>query len=162
MVSSVSNERYAELMSQVENRETFISFEELFHSFSEQCFSAEQALRRTLQQADEPYSEGLKLVADAQHSLGQELRNCADQGPENLLATRLQYTLEQPRDAEADTAGAAVKGITRLNRELESVLKDLVDKTPQESISEMIDALRREVDTVNRKISMIRVSMQDV
>jgi hypothetical protein len=149
-------------MSVAAKRETFISCAELFYQFAERCFDAEKALRNTMRQVDEPYLQGLELVARAQHALGEELEKHAEKGPENLVSTRLQYTLDRQSEPESDSAGAALQAVTSVNDELQQALHDVEEKMPPESIREMFDALRREVDSVNRQISMIRLSMQDV
>lgn len=149
-------------MSVAAKRETFISCAELFYHFAERCFRAEKALRDSMQQVDEPYRQGLELVAQVQHALGEELEKHAEKGPENLISTRLQYTPDQQLEPGAGSAGTAVQDITRVNGELLQVLQDVEEKMSPESIREMVGALRAEVDSFNRKISMIRLSMQDV
>ena len=149
-------------MIHTENRETFLSFAELFSRSARQCHEAEASLRGTLGQVDEPYRQALRLIADKERGLARELEKYAEQGPRNLIRTHVQYRLEQEQPAHPETPGGAVQGVTRVNDELARLLNDLAAKTPADSLSDMIASLQQEVDAITRQISMIRVTAGDV
>jgi len=149
-------------MMNTENRETFLSFAELFSRSARHCHEAEEFLRGTLPQVDEPYRQALQLIAEKERRLARELEKYAEQGPKNLIRTHLQYHLEQEQPAHPDTPGGAVEGVTRVNGELARLLNDLAEKTSAESLIGMIGSLQQEVDAITRQISMIRLTVRDV
>ncbi len=149
-------------MIHTENHETFLSFGELLSRSAQRFLDAERQVRKHLDEADPPYYHAMLLVADAEHKLATDLANYAEQGPENIVCTRVQYKLESnPLPAPATLEGA-LKNLTEINMELTEVLKDLSEKSAPETLRQTIETLRRDVEQVNKQISMIRLTVQDI
>jgi len=149
-------------MIHTENHETFLSFGELFSRSAEQLLQAERAVREHLNETEAPYQQAMKLVADAEHRLAIELAQYAEKGPENIVCTRVQYKLESDARPTPSTLEDALQHLTGINLELTEVLQDLSEKAAPETLQQTIETLRRDVEHVNKQISMIRLTAQDV
>ena len=111
---------------------------------------------------DSPYREAMALVAQEERELAGQLAEYAENGPANIVCTRLQYTLEEPGQPVAHSADAALENVTRVNRALAAILRDLTEKLAPDTVCESLEAFRLAVDAVNRRISMILVTARDL
>lgn len=149
-------------MIHTENQETFLSFGELFSRSAQRFLEAERAVREHLNEADAPYSDAMQLVADAEHQLATDLAGYAEKGPENIVCTRLQYKLDSKPLPTPATLGDALKNVTKINSDLAAVLQDLSEKSAPETLQQTIKSLSQNVERVNKQISMIRLTAQDM
>jgi len=149
-------------MIHTENDQTFLSYGELFSHCAGRCREAERAIRSRLDKLDAPYSKAMELVADAEHRLATDLAGYAEKGPDNLVCTRVQYTLEESAPAEARSLADALQNVVRVNEQLAEVLSDQADKAALDTLRETLETIGREIEAVNRRISMIRVTARDV
>jgi hypothetical protein len=149
-------------MIQTENQQTFLSYGELFSRSAQRCLEAERCIRNYIDEVDAPYSHAIELIADAEHRLATDLAGYAEKGPDNIVCTRVQYTLEETALSAAENLTRALHNVTRVNQQLAEVLVEEADKVPLDTLRETLVALDLEIETVNRQISMIRLTAQDI
>jgi hypothetical protein len=103
----------------------------------------------------------LAKIADIERELAGLLARFAENGPEHVLQTRFQYTLDTDRLPEPAHPFQAVNYIISINQKIIDDLDDQARKIGLDSVEDALEALRSEVESLARKISMIRVTMQD-
>ncbi len=144
------------------NHLTFLSCNELLLHLALRCRKAEHFLRTFLEAAGERDCLVTSLVADAEHQLAIDLVCLADNAPEHVLSTRIQYLLDEREAAHPGTIEQALENVTMVNGQLSATLRDLKYKTAPEDVRELFDMISREVDAVNRRISTIRTTALDL
>jgi hypothetical protein len=149
-------------MIQTENQQTFISYGELFSRSAQRCLEAERSIRNYIDKVGTPYSHAMALIADAEHRLALDLAGYAEKGPDNIVCTRVQFTLDNSAPSEAGSLSEALHNVTCVNEQLADVLAEEADKVVLDTLRETFDALDLEIEAVNRQISMIRLTAQDV
>jgi len=149
-------------MNPAANRDTFLSCADFLAQSAGHCFRAERALSHALDQADTPYCLALQKLAEKEHRLGRELERYAQDAPDELRCTRLQYTLAPDDTLNTDTPGGAVKGIEQMNASITDTLELAETKISAPVAEQYLAPLRGEVDTINREISRIRSSMREL
>jgi hypothetical protein len=149
-------------MEENQRQATFLSVAEVLASAAEQCLNAERNLRCTLYHVGEPHALALGEMAARERELAALLSGFVGEASENILETRLQYTLDsidypEPRDPfEAATRLVEVNG--RIVDDLREQSRNVVPAR----VGEALDLLWRDVEAISRRISMIHVTMHDV
>lgn len=149
-------------MIQTENQQTFISYGELFSRSAQRCLAAERSIRNYIDKVAPPYSNAMALIADAEHRLALDLAGYAEKGPDNIVCTRVQFTLDDNAPSEADSLTGALHNVTCVNEQLAEVLVEEAGKVSLDTLRDTFEALDLEIEAVNRQISMIRLTAQDI
>jgi hypothetical protein len=144
------------------NQQTYLSYAELFAHAAQRCLKAETALRAQIGKAEGPYAQAVELIAEAEHGLAKGLSAYASDGPVNTISTRLQYKPEEDAMPPPATLRQALDNITRVNEELAEVFLERADREAPESLRDRVDTVRQEIKGVNKRISMIRLTAEDV
>ena len=150
------------MKSTTESRLTFLSFGELFLHLAQRCSQAEASLHNFPDAVGEREVLIIELVAGAEHQLAAELAIFANDAPEKVLATRIQYVLDEPALSYPHTLGQAIENITAVNCQLAATLRDLIEKTAPDTLCDLINALCNRVESANRRISTIRITAFDI
>jgi len=148
-------------MNEHVTKDSFLKIEEVLQQAAAQCRDAGLALRLSLGEAPEPYKLALEEIADLEQELGSLLARFAREAPASVLETRCQYTIDTYQPPEPDDYSAAADQLIELNKKIIDDLAEQTTKAAPEDVEEALDALWRNVDTLGRKISMIRLTMQD-
>ena len=149
-------------MIHTETKETFLSYGELFSRSSRRCLAAERSVRSHIAGANARDTQAMTLVADAEHDLAMNLAAYAESGMESIVCTRLQYKLDTAMPAHPDNPEDALENVTSINIDLADLLGDLAEKAAPETLRDNLKNLREVVEAVNRRISTIRLSTQDI
>ena len=149
-------------MIQAATQDTFLSCKELLARYARQCEHAEQALTHHSNEVSEGYQTVLEKIADHERSIIKTLHDYCNEGPKAVLETRIQYKEPTRPNQDVKSPGLAIQQATDINREIVTALSDQAEKSTPPSISEALNALAREVDTINRQISMDRVTATDL
>ena len=115
-------------------RQTFLSFGELFSRSAERCMEAESCLRTLLPECREPYTELIKLVANAEHRLANDLLRVARDAPARIVSTQVQFTPEAQEPQHPLTLEGALANVTAVNDQLAHLLSDLRQKTAMDRV----------------------------
>lgn len=150
------------MMIHAATQDTFLSCQELLQRYSRQCLHAEKALRQQDPEVSEPYQKVLERIAKHQHSIVQTLEDYTRRGPKAVLSTRIQYKQPTQPNQDVSSPGLAIQQATDINREIVAALTEQADKSTPLSIREALGALAEEIDTINRRISMDRVTATDL
>ena len=151
-------------MAQTEHHDTFLSSAQLFERAAIRCREAEQGLRNYFGQAGEARLMEMKNIADQEHQLACALERFVESGPAKVLNTRLQYQLDSKllKKISSRSLDDAVDQLTSLNNDLASTFHDQALKSGSPSVREAMENISTEVNAINRRISMIRVTAQDI
>lgn len=151
-------------MAQTEHQDTFLSTAQFFELAARRCREAEQGLRHHLQEADEIHSQEMKSVADQEHKLVSILECYVQEGPDDVLSTRLQYQIDSKLETEisSQSMDEAFDNLLQLNKDLARTFHDQAIKSATGSVGDAMENIRTEVDAINRRISMIQVTAQDM
>jgi hypothetical protein len=142
-------------------RETFVSVGDVLCGAAKRCLEAEADLKVLTRHGSDPLSMACEEIANHEHDLATLLERFTRRGPGNLLETRFQYTPEETIAPRPRTVEDAIAHLVALNYQLSEHLRQLVDNIAPHELAESLDALRREVDALGRKISMISVTLRD-
>ena len=143
-------------------QDTFLSCRDLLERFAEQCEHAEKALRQHDDEVSEPYQTVLEKIAGHQRTIVKTLREYCDEGPEAVLNTQIQYKQPTKPNQDVKSPGLAIQQATDINREVVTALTDQAEKSAPEGIVEALGSLAQEIETINRQISMDRVTATDL
>lgn len=151
-------------MEKSTHQETFLTSAQLFERAAFRCREAETGLRNKLQVLNESKRMEMTSIADQEQLLASALEGYAQHGPQKVLNTRVQYQLESglDRKIQSHTLDEAYHQLTRLNKNLMNTFHDQALKCGSPSVSEAMKNISTEIDAVNRRISMIRVTAQDL
>lgn len=149
-------------MIQTEDQQTFISYGELFSRSAQRCLEAERSIRNYMDKVAPPYSNAMALIADAEHRLALDLAGYAEKSPDNIVCTRVQFTLDDNTPSDADSLTEALHNVTCVNQQLSEVLVEEADKVSLDTLRDTFEALDLEIEAVNRQISMIRLTAHDI
>lgn len=145
-------------------RDTFIAFGDLLKSLGLQCRAAERFLRKVRSDDAEPTvtAEFAAWVAQRQARIATGLEQCALQGPENMVARRLQYKPSYRAWLDPGTTGLALKQVVNLNNAVAEALGEVAEKSAPVEIGEKMEDLTRQIDAINRKVSLAMVTSRDL
>ena len=149
-------------MTQHDFQDTFLSVGELFSQSARWCFAAERSVRDHSHEVDTPYTEAMALIADTEHGLAKELEKCAESAPQELVNTRVQYTTHRKPPPTANTLSEALTTMMQVNLQLSQTLQGLIQKSAPGPVRETIDTLYQNIDHINKKISMIHLTVRDI
>jgi len=151
-------------MAQTEHHDTFLSSAQLLERAVIRCREAEQGLRNYFGHAGELRLMEMKNIADQEHQLACALERFVETGPANVLNTRLQYQLDSRllKKINSSSLDDAVDQLTLLNSDLVSTFQDQALKSGSPSVREAMQSICTEVNAINRRISMIRVTARDI
>jgi len=152
------------MANSMKQRDTFISFGDLLKSLALQCRAAERFLRRA--GADDAEStvtaEFANWVAKREGRVATGLEQCAQQGPENMIARRLQYKPSYRAWLDPGAAELALRQVVDLNNAVAEALAEATEKSVPVEIGEKMDDLTRQIDAINRKVSLAVVTAKDL
>lgn len=152
-------------MNDTENgRDTFIAFGDLLKSLALQCRAAERFLRRAQADTGAPMvtTEFAAWVAQREGRVATGLEQCAQQGPDNMVERRLQYQPSYRAWQDPDTTNLALRQVVVLNNAVAEALREATEKSVPVEIGEQMDDLTRQIDAINRKVSLAVVTSEDV
>jgi len=149
-------------LEQRRERQTFVTYGELLSFVADKCLVAEGQLRSHGRDVREPFRMMIEEVADAEYSLALDLKQYAAEGPTKIVATRIQYMVDTEQNKTPDTVGSALKVLLGTNDEIEEILKGVAERFPDGEMQDELTSLRIKVESVARRISMIRVTAEDV
>ena len=147
-----------------QDRDTFIAFGDLLKSLALQCRAAERFLRRARADDSEPTltAEFAAWVAQREGRVATGLEQCAQQGPANMIARRLQYKPSYRAWLDPDTTRLALRQTVNLNNAVAEALDEATEKFVPIEIGEQMADLTRQIDAINRKVSLAVVTSDDV
>lgn len=143
-------------------RETFLTYRDILSRVADACLAAEGYLRKFRLDAKEPWQNMVEEIADVQHELARSIEAYLTDGSEEILSTRVQYEPEFEDREEPQSIGAALKWSTKTNDEIVELLDNIAGKFDARDIHDDLEELEDKVNAVGRKISMIRVTAEDV
>ncbi len=149
-------------MTQAASKDTFLSCKELLNRYADQCDHAEQALRQQANGVTEPYQEVLNKIAGHEQKIVATLQNYTRSGPDAVLSTRIQYKEPTRPNLNVRSPGLSIQQATDINREIVTALTEQAEKSVAERVREALNMLAVEVDSINRQISMDRVTTRDI
>ena len=142
-------------------RDTFMSYGDVLSEIADKCLVAETRLINHKHEANATWQSMIELVAEEEHHLALALKQYAMDGPEKIIATRLQYKRQDAPIPEPQTLGDAINNINRTNDEIASLLESQAEKFDGTELHDAFDELHDQIKAVGRKISMIRVTARD-
>lgn len=143
-------------------RETFLTWRDVLSRVADECLASEGYLRKFRMDAREPWQNMIDAIADEQHELATGIRDYLADGTEKLLSTRIQYEPELDDCNPPQSIGDALNWSTKTNDEIVKLLDSLAAKFDAEEIHDDLEELKDKVGAVGRKISMIRVTAEDL
>ena len=143
-------------------RETFVAYGDLLMNLALQCRSVERALGRRAEDDGGLTVELAKWVAERQARVASGLERCAKEGPENLVARRLQFKPSYRAWLGPEQGDVALGQVVALNNVVTEVLAEEAEKSVPVELGEQMDDLTKQVDAINRKISLALVTSGDL
>lgn len=148
----------------MKQRDTFIAFGDLLKNLALQCRAAERFLRRA--RADDRQSmvatEFAVWVAQREGRVATGLEQCAQQGPDNMISRRLQFKPSYRAWLDPGDTALALKQVVALNNAVAEALAEVTEKSVPVEIGEKMADLTRQIDAINRKVSLAMVTAKDV
>lgn len=145
-------------------RSTFLALDDLLKTAARRCFEAGARLNVMAGQGSDPVYLAWAEIAAGEHRLANLLDEFTRNGPSNLLQTRFQYTPAAAEPADPDTPETPEEAVAQLvtfNHRLTEELRELALNIAPPELGEMLDELRREVESLGQSISMISVTVRD-
>lgn len=142
-------------------RGTFLAVEDMLRREQERCLKAHAELQSVAGDSEDPQAMVYASLADIEREIAQVLGEFARSGPENLLATRLQYSPTESELSSPDDAAQAVANLVTLNREVCENLREMSGNLAPPDLEEDLQDLCVEVESLSRKLSMKSVTLGD-
>lgn len=149
------------MIKDAEQRDTFLSVEEVLKHRAQRCLAAEGALRTLAESQRDRLSMACEKIAVRERRLVGLVNAFASDAPPQLLATRLQYVPEKVERTAPDSAPAAAAQLVQVNHELTQTLAALAGRMPTPELEEDLGELHRAVESLARRVSMISLTAQD-
>lgn len=148
----------------MEERGTFIQFGDLLLRLAEQCRLSAASLEGGGggERSPDNREQFAKWVAQRQHRLAEDLARCVEECPENLINRRVQYQPGFREWQSPDGLQAALAQTVDLNSTVAGALQTETDKSSTVETGGLMQDLSRQVDAVNRKVSLALVTSQDL
>lgn len=143
-------------------RETFVAFGDLLLKLALQCRAAERFLKQRTKAEAGVTVELAYWVAERQARVASGLEGCAQEGPSNMVSRRLQYKPDYQAWLDPQETEPALKQVVNLNNTVSEVLQEVTDKSVPVEVGEQMQDLTRQVDAINRKVSLALVVSSDV
>ncbi|MEE4144726.1 MAG: hypothetical protein V2I26_07990 [Halieaceae bacterium] len=149
-------------MGDVDQRSTFLPLSDILAGAAKHCLVAEADLIVTAGHASNPVSLAWSEIASQEHELAKLILNFASTGPVELLDTRFQYSPEQVEMDRPGSPEQAVAQLVNVNHQLTDSLDELCVNLAATELARELDQLRRAVESMAQRISMISTTMSDV
>lgn len=146
----------------IDERETFLSCEELLKRAATTCRGAAEQLAIHAGEANARYRLTIESIAETEAALAQALERYAADGPEEMRATCTQYAVEQANHPAPDTLGAAVRHLVGTNEDIGTLFHDQALTAPTPTVGDALESVCIHVEAVNRSISRIWQSGHDL
>ena len=144
-----------------DQRDTFLSLEEIINNAIKRCRSAEGDLQALAGGGDDRVSMACQEILGKEEKLVGAMSGFLENAPEELLATRFQYVpqeKEQPRPGTPEDAAAA---LATINHQVTEVIEQLSDKAVPPEHQDALEELQQEVQTFAQYVSMTTVTLHD-
>lgn len=147
-----------------EQRDTFVAFGDLLKSLALQCRAAERFLRKLRADGSEPMVtvEFAAWIAQREGRVATGLEQCVQHGPANMIARRLQYKPSYRAWLDPDTAKLALRQVVDVNNAVAEALREAAEKSVPVEIGEKMEDLTRQIEAINRKVSLAVVTSGDI
>ncbi len=142
-------------------RGTFLAVVDMLHREQDRCLKARADLQSLAGGSEDPQAMVYASLADVEQEIARLLGEFARSGPDNLLATRLQYTPAESELSPPDDPGQAVANLVTLNREVCENLREMAGNLAPPGLEEDLEDLCVEVESLSRKLSMKSVTLED-
>ena len=151
-------------MTETTQQDTFLSSAQLLERAASRCREAEKDLRKKLESVSESKRLEISNVAHQEHLLACALEGYIKHAPKKVLNTCLQYQFDSSlqKEIHSHSVDDTYEQLTQLNEDLVKSFHDQAMKAGSPSFSEAMENVSREINAVNRRISMIRITAQDL
>jgi hypothetical protein len=146
----------------MEQRETFIEYGDLLRELAAQCRAAEAFLSQGASRELDSMDQLAEWVARREGRVADGLERCAEEGPANMVSRRLQFMPEHRAWEAPEDRVTALQQAVAVNNAVASVLREETEKSVPVDVGEQMDDLTRQVDAINRKVSLALVTSQDL
>ena len=143
-------------------QDTFQSVSECLKKMAEHCRAAADSLQAHLEEVKSPYQEALSEIVGTENELTRLLTDYANQGPDAVLETRVQFFPQFPDVSESDSPGEAITDLQQANEAGLQYLQEQMSNIDAPDVTEELDTLWRDVDKLCRRVSVIHTTMQDM
>lgn len=144
------------------NRDTFLSLTEIIQGAAQRCLAAEAELRGLADASADPVEFAWEQMADCEQELAELLEKFSREGPRNVLDTRAQYIPATGTPPSEPTTAAAGSRVVSVNHEISDMLQQVTDRISSQEVSEDLEQLGREFESLAQRISIILVTAGDV
>jgi len=144
-----------------EQRDTFLSLEEILGERAQRCRNADADLRALVGAGDDRQALAFGKISEEEQALIGLLEAFGDRAPRQLLDTRFQYPPPKPRRGGTETPELAAAQLVKVNHELTESLAEMVDKLSAPEQREDLAELHKAVESRARHISLIDVTTRD-
>lgn len=148
-------------MSDEKSTATFISCERLLEHFAGQFERCIETLCNQSTKLDKTHVHEVEKVVQHEKELVSFLRDYISSGSKSVLDTRIQFA-EEPSQPDIDSPQEALQATTGLNDKMIRELQDQMAKNIPQDFKEALQNLAERIRETNQKISMVRVTEQDV
>lgn len=143
-------------------QDTFQTISECLKKIAVHCRRAADSLQARLDEVKPPYQEALSEIVSTEVELVRLLTDYADQGPDSVLETRVQFFPQFPDVGKAESPGQAVSDLQEANRAGLEYLEEQMSNIDASEVTEEFDTLWRDADKLCRRISVIHTTMRDM
>ena len=147
--------------SNLHTRTTFMSMEEALSGAAQRCLEVEADLKVLAGHGSDPVDMAWKEIADREHRIARLLIDFVRNASRNILDTRVQYTPDDIKLTWPESAENAADQLVATNTRLAERLDYLSHALAVSDMSDALEALRNQVESVSQQISITRTTMQD-
>ena len=149
-------------MIDTDQRNTFLPLSDILAGAAKCCLVAEADLIVAAGHSRNPVSLAWNEIASHEHELAKLILDFASRGPVELLDTRFQYSPEPIVMDRPARPEQAVAQLVNVNHQLTESLTALCAGMKSPELTQRLDQLRRAVESMAQKISMISTTIGDV
>ena len=144
------------------SQDTFRSIRACLEKTAVICRSTADDLQDHLNEVNPTYQEALSRMVSTEHELAQLLADYASQGPEKVLATRVQFFPQLPETPDSSSVGEAIQYLQLINGAGVENLREQINNVIAPDVAEELDTLWRDAETLCRRISVTHTTMRDI
>ncbi|GGG52268.1 hypothetical protein GCM10011403_06830 [Pseudohongiella nitratireducens] len=144
------------------SQDTFRSIRACLEKTAVICRAAADDLQDHLNEVNPTYQEALSRMVSTEHELAQLLADYASQGPEKVLATRVQFFPQLPETPDSSSVGEAIQYLQLINGAGVENLREQINNVIAPDVAEELDTLWRDAETLCRRISVTHTTMRDI
>jgi len=144
-----------------EQRDTFLTLEEILTNAIKRCRSAEAELKGLAVGGDDRVSLACQDILDYEEKLIGTIEGFLRNASTKLLETRFQYLPEEKEPERPDTPKDAAAQLATTNHQITEILDNLSRKLVPPDAQAALDELHQEVETRAQQVSMISVTLHD-